>query len=69
MYGPEFEKASNSATNTVFLKVNTETEQQLSQQLGIRGIPCTVVFKDGKEVFRQAGAMSAEQLTQMLKRF
>lgn len=62
MYGPEFEKASTQTDAAVFLKVNTETEQALSAQLGIRGIPCTIIFKDGKELKRQAGAMSAAQV-------
>ncbi len=61
-YGPEFEKASTETQNAVFLKINTETEQNLSAQMGIRGIPCTVMFLNGKEVKRQAGAMSREQL-------
>ena len=66
MYGPEFEKASRSTPGAVFLKVNTETEQQLSAQLGIRGIPCTLIFKNGQEIKRQSGAMSSEQVTQLL---
>lgn len=61
-YGPEYEKASLENPGAVFLKVNTETEPQLSAKLGIRGIPCTVLFKGGKEVSRQAGAMSAAQV-------
>lgn len=66
MYGPEFEKASSN-TNAVFLKVNTEEEQSLSAQLGIRGIPCTVIFKNGREVRRQAGAMNSGQLKKMIE--
>lgn len=62
MYGPEFQKASTQNQNAVFLKINTETEQALSAELGIRGIPCTIVFKNGKEVKRQPGVMSADQL-------
>lgn len=69
MYGPEFEKASTQSNKAVFLKVNTETEQMLSGQLGIRGIPCTIVFKNGKEVGRQSGAMSSDQLQQWLGLF
>jgi len=61
-YGPEFEKASRS-TNAVFLKIDTEAEQALSAQLGIRGIPCTIVFQNGREIKRQAGAMSAAQVS------
>jgi thioredoxin 2 len=66
VYGPEFEKASLINEGT-FLKVNTESEHLLSQELGIRGIPCTVFFKNGKEVQRQSGAMSADQLSTILR--
>lgn len=66
MYGPEFQKASVQNTNVVFLKINTETEQQLSAQLGIRGIPCTILFQNTKEIKRQSGAMSAEQVNSFI---
>jgi thioredoxin 2 len=66
MYGPEFERASSMNKNAVFLKIDTEANPQLSAKLGIRGIPCTVVFKNGKEVRRQAGAMSAEQVGSLI---
>ncbi len=66
-YGPEFERASVLNPGMVFLKVSTETEPALAARLGIRGIPCTVVFRDGKEIKRQAGAMSAEALGQLLR--
>lgn len=62
MYGPEFTKVSEQGTGAVFLKINTESEQMLSSQFNVRGIPCTILFKNGQEVKRQAGAMSADQL-------
>lgn len=65
-YGPEFEKASLKSQSAVFLKINTETEADLSARLGIRGIPCTIVFKDGQEVRRQPGAMSSDQVVAFL---
>lgn len=68
VYGPEFERASRELKNAVWIKVNTETEQQLSQELGIRGIPCTIVFSGGKEIRRQSGAMSASQLSSFVPR-
>lgn len=66
MYGPEYQKASVQNPNTVFLKINTETEQQLSAELGIRGIPCTILFKNGKEVRRQSGVMNSDQIRQFI---
>jgi len=62
MYGPEFEKASLKQTSVQFLKINTEEETALSAELGIRGIPCTILFYQGKEVRRQSGAMNADQV-------
>ena len=66
MYGPEYERASLQNPQAVFLKVNTETEQLLSAELGIRGIPCTILYQNGREVRRQAGAMSAAQVQQFI---
>jgi thioredoxin 2 len=65
-YGPEFEKASMANQQAVFIKVNTENEQELSAQLGIRGIHCTIVFQNGKEIKRQAGAMDAQNLNRWI---
>jgi thioredoxin 2 len=62
VYAPEYERASKENQNAIFLKINTEEEQQLSAAFGIRGIPCTLIFKNSKEVKRQSGAMSADQL-------
>lgn len=67
MYGPEFEKASLTNEKAVFLKINTEAEQMISSQMGIRGIPCTIIFKDGKEVKRQAGALNADGVSELLR--
>lgn len=65
-YGPQFEAASKHVQNAVFVKINTETEQHLSAQLGVRGIPTTIVFKQGKEVRRQPGVIPEAAIAQLL---
>lgn len=65
-YAPEYQKASIENTSTVFVKINTEIEQHLSAEFAIRGIPCTILFKNGKEIKRQSGAMSSSQVKQFL---
>ncbi len=67
-YGPEFEKASREIKNAVWLKINTETEQQLAAEYGIRGIPCTLIFSGGKEIRRESGAMTAQQISSLVPR-
>jgi len=47
-------------------KLNTEQEQQLAARFAIRSIPTLLVFKKGREVARQSGAMSLTQLQQWL---
>ena len=70
MMGPNFEKsARNFPVKTLFVKVNTENEQQLGARFGIRSIPTLMIFKDGKEVHRASGALSEEQLNSLVKQF
>jgi thioredoxin 2 len=45
------------------LKVDTERAQELATQFGIRSIPTLALFRGGREVARQAGAMDAGNIT------
>lgn len=60
---PAFVQAASMLEPRVRLaKVNTEDEQQLAAQFGIRSIPTLVLFKNGREVARQSGAMGAQEI-------
>lgn len=70
MMAPAFkEVAAEMEPRLRFAKVNTEENQQLATQYGIRSIPTLAVFKGGKEIARQAGAMQAGQLRSWLQQF
>ncbi len=43
-------------------KLDSEANRNLAGQLGIRSIPTLILFKDGKEVARQSGALPLAQL-------
>ncbi|MDF2154530.1 thioredoxin TrxC [Vibrio sp. CAU 1672] len=49
-----------------FIKINTETEQQLAAQFGIRSIPTVMVFKQGQRVDTINGALPKNQFNQWL---
>lgn len=69
MMAPVFARAaSQMAGRVIFAKVNTEEEQQLSQQFGIRSIPTLALFKHGHEADRMAGALDAASLQNWLER-
>lgn len=63
MMAPAFEQASAQLEPKVRLaKVNTEAEQALGAQFGIRSIPTLALFKNGREVARQAGALGVQDI-------
>jgi thioredoxin 2 len=68
MMAPAFSEASAKLEPRVILaKLNTEVAQQTAAQFGIRSIPSLILFKNGKEVSRQAGAMNAPQIIQWVQ--
>src|SRR4051812_9226561 len=49
-------------------KLNTDHSSRTASGFNIRGIPTTIVFRNGKEVARQSGAMQLEGLKQLVAR-
>ncbi|MGH8199734.1 MAG: thioredoxin family protein [Steroidobacteraceae bacterium] len=49
-------------------KVNTDEQQQLAARFGIRSIPTLILFRDGRELARQSGAVDAGNLSRWLDR-
>lgn len=60
---PSFEEAAGQLEPQARLaKLNTENEQTIAGQYGIRSIPTLVVFKNGREIARQPGAMGTADI-------
>lgn len=67
-FAPVFEQAASQLHGKCRLaKLDSEANQQLSAQLGIRSIPSLILFKSGREVARQSGAMPLHQLVAWLR--
>jgi thioredoxin 2 len=70
MMAPAFEQACAELEPHVRLaKLNTEDEQSIAAQLNIRSIPTIVMFKSGREVARQAGAMNQADIKSWVSNF
>ena len=60
---PAFAQAAQTlAPGARFAKINTEDHPKVSQKQGIRGIPALILYQNGREVARQAGAMPAQAI-------
>jgi thioredoxin 1 len=69
MQAPIFDDASKDYKGKVkFVKLNVETYADISNKYSIRGIPCLIIFNQGKEVDRLVGLTTKEQIKQKLSK-
>jgi thioredoxin 2 len=68
MMAPQFAQAAGLLEPQVRLaKVNTEAEQGLGAQYAIRSIPTLALFRGGREIARQPGAMGAQDIVNWVR--
>jgi thioredoxin 2 len=63
MMAPNFHQAAiDLEPYARLVKVNTEAEQPLAARFNIRSIPTLAIFKNGREIARQSGALDLGSL-------
>ncbi len=65
-FAPVFEKASDTHTDVVFGKIDTEDQQELAGAAGIQAIPTLMLFRDGILLFRESGALPPAALEELV---
>jgi thioredoxin 2 len=64
---PYYEKAASRLEPAFrFAKLNTQDEPAPAARFNIRSIPTLIVFRAGREIARQSGAMDTDSLTRWL---
>jgi thioredoxin 2 len=58
--------AAERTGRALVAKLNTDLAQRTSQRFNVRGIPTTIVFRDGKEANRITGAVPYAELDRLL---
>ncbi len=65
---PAYEQAAARLEPRVRLaKLDTEAAPEVAGRFGIRGIPTLIVFRGGREIARQSGALDAASLTRWIE--
>ncbi|MEO8059642.1 MAG: thioredoxin TrxC [Burkholderiales bacterium] len=64
---PHFANAATQLPEVRFAKVDTEASPRASAAYAIRSIPTLILFRGGKEVARQSGAMMAGDLVRWVQ--
>jgi len=68
MMGPILKEVSKQLGNQVrILKIDVDKNPAIAQKWGIGSVPTIMIFKQGKQLFRQAGVIPANQLVGVLR--
>jgi len=66
-FAPNFHQVASELSGKIqFAKANIDKVQDLAQQFSVRSIPTILILKDGKELTRAVGGMSAADLRDQL---
>lgn len=61
-FNPIYERVADKFKNHVFAKINTVSEKQLVDEIGIENIPTLMLFRDGVLLFKQEGYYEEDKL-------
>ena len=65
-FAPVYERASEAHPDIVFGKVDIDANQDLASAAGIQAVPTLMIAKQGQIIFKQAGALRAEDLDDLI---
>lgn len=65
-FKPVFEKAAAAHPEIAFAACNTEEQQELAAELGIRSIPTLMAFREGVLLYSRPGMLPAEALEDLI---
>jgi len=68
MMGPILTDVSKQLGDKVrILKIDVDKNPSIAQKWRIQGVPTIMIFKQGKQLFRQSGVIPAAQLVSVLR--
>lgn len=67
-FGPIYDKASQENPDAVFGKVDIDQNQDLAAAAGIQAVPTLAIFKNGQQIYKEAGALRQADLDQLIQK-
>ena len=65
--GPIFENVKQKVGDKgTILKIDVDKNQKLASELNISGVPTLIIYKNGKQVWRQSGVVDANTIQQKM---
>jgi thioredoxin 1 len=51
----------------IIIKIDVDKNQKIANKYGIRGVPTMLLFKNGKQLWRQSGVLQKEEIVIIIK--
>lgn len=68
MMPPILKEVKNELQEEVkIIKIDVDKNQSLAARYQVRGVPTLMIFKSGKQLWRQSGVIPANELIKLLK--
>jgi len=65
--GPILENVKKKVgDNGTILKIDVDKNKKLASELNISGVPTLIIYKNGKQIWRQSGVVDANTLQQKM---
>jgi thioredoxin 1 len=63
MLGPILKEVKDSLGDRIsIIKIDVDKNQQIASQYQVRGVPTMILFQNGKQLWRQSGVLTKEDL-------
>ena len=66
---PVFERMAKRNKQVKFARVNVDQNRAISMKLGVQAIPTFIMFKNGKEIDRMAGAVGEPGINMIINKY
>jgi thioredoxin 1 len=67
MLSPILKQVKDSLGSKVsIIKIDVDKNQPIASQYQVRGVPTLILFQNGKQLWRQSGVLSKEDLIQII---
>ncbi len=64
MLGPVLEQVKENLGDRIFIiKIDVDKNQELAAKYQVRGVPTMMLFQAGKQLWRQSGVLTKEEIT------
>ena len=68
MMGPILKQVKDQLGNTIsIIKIDVDKNQALATKYQVRGVPTLMLFKNGKQVWRQSGVLQKDDIINLIK--